>query len=101
MYAIVETGGKQYKVEKDNVIFVEKLEAKEGEKINLNVLMTSNEGKIAAGKNASKASVVAEVLGNVKGEKVLVFHYKAKKNIRKKQGHRQPYTKLKIVEINA
>lgn len=101
MYAIVETGGKQYRVEKDNVIFVEKLDAKEGEKINLSVLMTSNEGKVQAGKDASKASVVAEVMGNVKGEKVLVFHYKAKKNIRKKQGHRQPYTKLKIVEINA
>lgn len=101
MYAIVQTGGKQYKVEKDQIIFVEKLEKEEGSKIELDVVMVSEDGKVKVGKGVKDAKVEAEVLGNVKGEKVLVFHYKAKKNIRKKQGHRQPYTKLKITSINA
>lgn len=99
MYAVVETGGKQYKVSVGDEIFVEKLEADAGAKIELKVLMTvADDGKIVAGKDVN-AKVMAEVQGEVKGQKVVVYKYKAKKNVRKKNGHRQRYTKLKIENI--
>ena len=100
MYAIVETGGKQYKVSQGEIINVEKLDAKVGDKVNLQVLMTVNGDKVVNGNPYVKnAEVVAEVVEQGKSEKVLVFKYKAKKNERKKQGHRQPYTSLKIVSV--
>lgn len=100
MYAIVETGGKQYKVSKDEIINVEKLDAKVGETVKLQVLMTVDGDKIVNGNPYVKnAEVVAEVVEQGKSDKVLVFKYKAKKNERKKQGHRQPYTSLKIVSV--
>ena len=100
MYAIVETGGKQYKVSKDEIINVEKLDVKVGETVKLQVLMTVDGDKIVNGNPYVKnAEVVAEVVEQGKSDKVLVFKYKAKKNERKKQGHRQPYTSLKIVSV--
>ena len=97
MYAVVETGGKQYKVTVGDEIFVEKLEAEAGAKVELKVLMTvADDGKVSAD---GKQKAVAEVLAQVKGRKVIVYKYKAKKNVRRKNGHRQRYTKLKIENI--
>ena len=96
MFAVVECGGKQYKVEKDSVISVEKLNANVGDKIDLKVVMVGD------GANISTAGVVtAEVSKQDKAAKIIVFKYKAKKNERKKQGHRQPYTKLKVLSVEA
>ena len=91
MYAIVTTGGKQYKVEKDCIIKVEKLDANVGDNIELEVLMVSDNGAVKVGKDIKKAVVKAEVLAQDK----------AKKNIRKRQGHRQPFTAIKITSIEA
>ena len=100
MYAIITTGGKQYKVCENDVINVEKLDAKVGEQINLDVMMLVDGDKVTNGNPlVSGASVVAEVLSHDKEEKVVVFKYKAKKNYRRKQGHRQPFTALKIVSV--
>ena len=100
MYAIVQTGGKQYKVAQDEIINVEKLDVKVGDKVNLDVLMLVDGEKVVNGNPFVKnAEVVAEVVEQGKSDKVLVFKYKAKKNERKKQGHRQPYTALKIVSV--
>lgn len=101
MYAVIETGGKQYRVQKDDVLFVEKLDANEGDKVELDkVLLVSNEGDLSAGKPyVDGAKVEATVLKQDKAKKIVVYKYKAKKNYRKKQGHRQPYTKLKIEDI--
>ena len=100
MYAIVTTGGKQYKVSQDDIINVEKLDAKVGDKINLDVMMLVDGEKVTNGNPLVKgAEVVAEVLENGKEDKVVVFKYKAKKNYRRKQGHRQPFTALKIVSV--
>ena len=99
MYAIVETGGKQYKVSQDEVINVEKLEAKVGDKVNLKVLLIAEGEKILTGAEVAKSECVAEVVEHGKDKKVVVFKYKAKKNERKKQGHRQPYTTVKIISV--
>ena len=101
MYAVIETGGKQYRVKQGDVLFVEKLEASEGDTINIDkVLLVSNEGDVSTGKPYLEgAKVEATVLEQGKAKKIIVYKYKAKKNYRKKQGHRQPYTKLKIENI--
>ena len=99
MYAIVVTGGKQYKVEKDMIFKVEKLDAEVGSKVQLPVIMLSDEANTLAGEAVKSAYVEAEVLGNGKDKKVIVYKYKAKKNERKRQGHRQPYSTLKVLEI--
>ena len=100
MYAIVTTGGKQYKVCENDVINVEKLCANVGDKINLDVLMLVDGDKVTNGNPlVSNAEVVAEVVEQGKEDKVVVFKYKAKKNYRRKQGHRQPFTALKIVSV--
>ena len=101
MYAVIETGGKQYKVENGDVVFVEKLEATEGSKVELDkVLLISNDGNLSTGKPyVDGAKVEATVLEQGKGKKIIVFKYKAKKNYRKKQGHRQPFTKVKVGKI--
>lgn len=100
MYAIVECGGKQYKVEKDMLVKVEKLDAEVGAKVELKVLMfVDKDGNVKAGADAAKCKVTATVNAQDKFPKILVFHYKSKKQIRKRQGHRQPYTELKIAEI--
>ncbi len=101
MYAIVLTGGKQYKVEQDTIIKVEKLDANVGDSVELDVLMISDNGAVKVGNDIKKAVVKAEVVAQDKAKKINIFKYKAKKNIRKRQGHRQPFTALKITAIEA
>ncbi len=101
MYAIVATGGKQYKAEKDQVIKVEKIKAEVGETVDLQALMLVDGDNVIVGEAASAVSVKAEVVAQDKDKKIIVFKYKSKKNERKRQGHRQPYTALKIKEIKA
>ncbi|MBQ7740771.1 MAG: 50S ribosomal protein L21 [Eubacterium sp.] len=101
MYAVIETGGKQYKVEKGDVLYIEKLGAEADEKVTFDkVLAVSTEAGFKAGKDC-KATVDAKVLKNGKGKKITVFTYKPKKNEKRKMGHRQPYTKVEITKINA
>lgn len=103
MYAIVKTGGKQYKVAEGDVLFVEKLEANAGDVVTLNeVLACTKDGELVVGAPVvDGASVSAKVVEQGKAKKVVVFKYKAKKDYRRKQGHRQPYTKIVIEKINA
>lgn len=97
MYAIIETGGKQYRVQENDFLFVEKLEVAEGEEVVFDkVLMV--EGKIGS-PVVEGAKVVAKVVAQGKAPKIIVYKYKSKKNYHKKQGHRQPYTKVKITSI--
>ena len=103
MYAIVKTGGKQYKVAQGDVLFVEKLEANEGDVVTLDqVLAVAGENGLTVGSpDVEGATVTAKVVAQGKAKKVIVYKYKAKKDYRRKQGHRQPYTKLVIESINA
>ena len=104
MYAIVKTGGKQYKVAQGDVLFVEKLEANEGDVVTLDqVLAVAGENGLTVGAPVVEgATVTAKVVAQGKAKKVIVYKYKAKKDYRRKQGHRQPYTKVEITEsINA
>ena len=101
MYAVIETGGKQYRVQEGDVVFIEKLQVNEGDVVNFDkVLILSNEGNVNAGKPyVEGAKVEGTVIEQGKAKKIIVFKYKAKKNYRKKQGHRQPFTKVKIEKI--
>lgn len=99
MYAIIVSGGKQYKVEENSVLKVELLNKEEGETVKLNVLMVNNDGAIAAGKDVENAYAEAVIVKNGKGPKIDIFKYKSKKNERKRQGHRQPYSEIKITKI--
>ena len=99
MYAIVKTGGKQYKVTEGLVFETELLAAEVNSKIQLEVVMAADGDKVVAGADASKVKVTATVVEHGRGKKINIFTYKAKKNIRKRQGHRQPYTKLKVDSI--
>lgn len=103
MFAIIETGGKQYKVNEGDVIFIEKLEVEEGSVVTFDkVLSVVNGEKIEFGTPyVDGASVTANVIKNGKGKKIHVMTYKPKKNQKKKIGHRQPYTKVQITSINA
>lgn len=104
MYAVVVTGGKQYKVAEGDIIFVEKLVADVDSTVELdNVLLVGKDnGETVVGKPMVEgAKVTAKVLAQGKAKKVVVFKYKPKKDYRKKQGHRQPYTKIQIEKINA
>ncbi len=96
MFAIIETGGKQYRVSVGDVLDVERLNVEEGATVELKVLMTGEGEQIVAGAAAEGKTVKATVLRQVKAPKVVVFKYKAKKNVRKRQGHRQNYTRIKI-----
>ena len=101
MYAIIESCGKQYKVAEGDVVFFEKLDAKEGEKVTFDkVILVSNEGNVEIGNPYVKGvKVEGKVVSHGKGKKIIVFKYKAKKNYRRKQGHRQPYTKIEITSV--
>ena len=104
MYAIVKTGGKQYKVAEGDVLFVEKLDAQAGDVVTLNEVLafTNAEGELVVGAPVVEgASVTAKVVEQGKAKKVIVYKYKAKKDYRRKQGHRQPYTKIVVEKINA
>lgn len=102
MYAVVETGGKQYKVSEGDVLTVEKLSADAGDKVVLDkVLLYSNGDDMKVGAPyVEGAKVEADVVENGKGDKIIIFKFKSKKNYRKKQGHRQPYTMIKIASIS-
>ena len=101
MYAIIESCGKQYKVAEGDVVFFEKLDAEEGKKVNFDkVVLVSNEDKIEVGTPYVKGvKVEGKVVKHGKGKKIIVYKYKAKKNYRRTQGHRQPYTKVEITAI--
>ena len=101
MYAIIETGGKQYQVEEGQSIFVEKLNVEEGSKVSFDkVLLVSKDGDIKVGSPLVEgAKVEGTVERHWRGKKVIIFKFKAKKNYRKKKGHRQPFTKVKIESI--
>ncbi|HHT50141.1 MAG TPA: 50S ribosomal protein L21 [Eubacteriaceae bacterium] len=103
MYAIIKTGGKQFRVEEGNVINVEKLSAQVEEQVEFDkVLAVSKEGKMEVGTPLVEgAKVIGKVLEQGKAKKIIIFKYKAKKDYRKKQGHRQPYTKILIEKIEA
>jgi len=103
MYAIIETGGKQYKVQEGDVLYIEKLEAGEGETVKFDrVLAVSKaDGLVVGAPVVAGAAVSAKVEKQGKDRKIVVFKYKAKKNYRRKQGHRQPYTKVVIEKIEA
>ena len=103
VFAVVETGGKQYKVSEGDVIYVEKLGVEAGSDITLNtVLAVSGDDGIKVGAPyVDGATVSAKVIKNGKAKKVIVFTYKSKKNEKRKKGHRQPYTKVAISAINA
>jgi len=103
MFAIIRTGGKQYKVSKDSRINVEKIEAKAGEKITISdVLLVSDGDKTSVGAPVVKgATVVAEVVEQFRDEKVIIFKKRRRQNYRRKNGHRQHLTTLKITEIKA
>ncbi len=103
MFAIIETGGKQYKVNEGDIIYVEKLNVNEGETVTFDcvkALSTVDKFEVGAPCVAG-ATVTANVLANGKAKKIYVIKYKSKKNEKKKIGHRQPYTKVQIVAINA
>ncbi len=101
MYAIIESCGKQYKVAEGDVVFFEKLDAEEGKKVTFDkVILVSEEGKVQVGNPYVKGvKVEGKVVSHGKGKKIIVFKMKPKKNYRRKQGHRQPYTKVEITSI--
>ncbi len=101
MYAVIKTGGKQYRVQQGDVIFVEKLDAQADETVKFDALLVGNDDETRIGTPiVNGASVEGKVISQVKSAKIVVYKYKAKKNERKKQGHRQPYTKVEITAIN-
>ncbi|MCD7797160.1 MAG: 50S ribosomal protein L21 [Clostridiales bacterium] len=102
MYAVIVTGGKQYKVAEGDVLYIEKLDAQADEEITFDtVLAVATDDGFKAGKDCDSASVLAKVIKNGKGKKITVFTYKPKKDEKRKKGHRQPYTKVEITKINA
>ena len=103
MYAVLATGGKQYRVKEGDVLFVEKLNAEVDSTVELTeVLAVAKDGEIKVGAPVVEgAKVVAKVLAQGKAKKVVVFKYKRKKDYRRKNGHRQPYTKIVIEKIEA
>ncbi len=101
MYAVIETGGKQYRVLEGDTVFIEKLDVTDGDEVSFDkvLVLGKDDGLVAGAPYVEGAKVSAKVLKNGKGRKVIVYKYKAKKNERKKQGHRQPYTKVQIEKI--
>ena len=101
MYAIIESCGKQYKVAEGDVVFFEKLDTEEGKKVSFDkVVLVSDDKKVEVGAPYVKGvKVEGKVLAKGKGKKIVVYRYKAKKNERRTQGHRQPYTKVEITSI--
>jgi large subunit ribosomal protein L21 len=104
MYAVITSGGKQYKVSEGSVLKVEKLDAAAGDRLSIDqVLMVSDEnGSVKVGDPlVSNARVEVEVMEQGRDKKIVVFKYKRRKNYRRKQGHRQPFTKIKVIKIEA
>lgn len=98
MYAIIETGGKQYKVAVGDVVEIEKLEGEAGAKVEFTAIMTAGDDAVLTGSDV-KAKVSGEIVKQGRGKKIVIFKYKAKKNVRVKKGHRQYFTKVKITSI--
>ena len=101
MYAIIETGGKQYKVAVGDVLFIEKLDAQDSVTFNKVLAVGKDDGAVLGDPLVAGAQVKAKVLKQGRGKKITVFTYKAKKNQKRKMGHRQPYTKVEIEAITA
>lgn len=99
-YAIIETGGKQYRAEEGIELLVDRLPADEGDKVDLRAVMFSGDGNVvAAGSDLEKVKVEAKVAGHLRGEKLRVFRYKAKKGYRKRRGHRSELTRLEVTDV--
>ena len=101
MYAIIATGGKQYKVSEGDIIKVEKLNAEAGETVTFDQVIAVSDGSLKVGADVAKATVAATVMEQGRGKKVIVYKYKRKTGYHKKNGHRQAYTQVKIDKINA
>ena len=101
MYAIFENGSKQYKVCEGDLLKVEKLNANIGDTVQFPVVLVADDKGIQVGKEVENLKVTCEVVSQGKEKKIIVFKYKAKKNERKKQGHRQPFTQVKVTAIGA
>ena len=100
MYAIIATGGKQYRVSEGDKIYIEKIDAEVDSTVSFDVLLVENNGEVKVGTPVVEGvKVEGKVEAQTRGEKIIVFKYKAKKNYRRKQGHRQPYTKVEITKI--
>ena len=103
MYAIIETGGKQYKVEAGDVLYIEKLDVEADSEVTFDkvIAVGADDGIKVGAPYVDGATVTAKAIKNGKGKKITVFTYKPKKNAKRKMGHRQPYTKVEIAAINA
>ena len=101
MYAIIATGGKQYKVSEGDIIKVEKLDAEAGATVTFDQVIAVSDGALKVGEDVAKATVSATVMEQGRGKKVIVYKYKRKTGYHKKNGHRQAYTQVKIDKINA
>ncbi len=101
MYAIIATGGKQYKVSEGDIIKVEKLGVEAGSEYTFDQVLAINDDKMLVGADVANSTVTASVIEDGKEKKVIVYKYKRKSGYHKKNGHRQPYTKVKIEKINA
>ena len=100
MYAIIATGGKQYRVSEGDVIYIEKIDAQVDSTVSFDVLLMGNDGDVKIDTPVVEGvKVEGKVVGQIRGEKIVVYKYKSKKNYRRKQGHRQPYTKVEITKI--
>ena len=101
MYAIIATGGKQYKVFEGDLVKVEKLNAEAGDTVTFDQVLAVSDDKLLVGDDVAKSTVTATVVENGRGKKVIVYKYKRKSGYHKKNGHRQAYTQVKIEKINA
>ena len=100
MYAIIATGGKQYKVSEGDIINVERLAVSEGETVTFDQVVAVNDGSMKAGADVANATVTASVVKAGRAKKVIVYRYKRKSGYHKKNGHRQAFTQVKIEKIN-
>ncbi len=100
MYAVVSTGGKQYRVAKDDVIVVEKLNAQVGDTVTFDVLLVADGDNVTVGADAASAVVTGEVVDHVRGEKLTVFKFKKRKGYKKTLGHRQELTKVRLTDVS-
>lgn len=102
MYAVIATGGKQYRVSEGDTIYIEKLDVEDGSNVSFDVLMIGTDDDIKVGNpTLDGANVEGKVVKQVKGQKIRIYKYKAKKNYHRRAGHRQKYSKVEIVSINA
>lgn len=101
MYAVIATGGKQYKVSEGDIINVEKLASKAGETVTFDDVVAVNDGTMKAGADVANSTVTATVVKEGRAKKIIVYRYKRKTGYHKKKGHRQSYTQVKIEKINA